>query len=208
MTLGQMSAESKRITLIGGGGHALVVAATAIEAGFAVAGYFDDDRGAVLGARMGVPWLGTLEQAGRGVAVIVAVGDLKRRRSLIDRLGSVDVVSVCAPRSCAAGARVGRGVLVAAGAVVQAFVEVGDHAIINTGAIVEHECRIGANAHVAPGAVLGGRVRVGADTLVGLGSRVLPGVQIGAGCVIGAGSVVLRDVADGEKVAGVPARAL
>jgi UDP-2-acetamido-3-amino-2,3-dideoxy-glucuronate N-acetyltransferase len=43
---------------------------------------------------------------------------------------------------------------------------------------------------------------------IGSGAIVLGGVRIGAGALIGAGAVVTHDVASGEVVAGVPARAL
>lgn len=43
---------------------------------------------------------------------------------------------------------------------------------------------------------------------IGSGAIVLAGVRIGAGALVGAGAVVTRDVAPGETVAGVPARAL
>ena len=42
---------------------------------------------------------------------------------------------------------------------------------------------------------------------LGSGAIVLGGVRIGAGALIGAGAVVARDIAPGETVAGVPARA-
>ena len=50
------------------------------------------------------------------------------------------------------------------------------------------------------------RVRRGAS--LGSGSVILGGVTIGEKAMIGAGAVVTRDVAAGEVVAGVPARAL
>lgn len=42
---------------------------------------------------------------------------------------------------------------------------------------------------------------------LGSGSVVLGGIRIGAGALVGAGAVVTHDVAPGEVVAGVPARA-
>ena len=43
---------------------------------------------------------------------------------------------------------------------------------------------------------------------IGSGAVIMGGVRIGEGALIGAGAVVTRDVAPGETVAGVPARAL
>ena len=42
---------------------------------------------------------------------------------------------------------------------------------------------------------------------LGSGVVIMGGVRVGAGAMVGAGAVVTRDVAPGERVAGVPARA-
>jgi acetyltransferase-like isoleucine patch superfamily enzyme len=49
---------------------------------------------------------------------------------------------------------------------------------------------------------------VGDRVSLGSGAIILGGLRIGDDAVIGAGAVVTRDVARGETVAGVPARAL
>ena len=46
----------------------------------------------------------------------------------------------------------------------------------------------------------------GGNTHIGQNSIVTKGVSIGRGCIIGAQSFVNTDVADGQKVAGSPAR--
>jgi UDP-2-acetamido-3-amino-2,3-dideoxy-glucuronate N-acetyltransferase len=50
-------------------------------------------------------------------------------------------------------------------------------------------------------------VRVGDGATIGSGAILMGGVTVGAGALVGAGAVVTRDVAPGEVVAGVPARA-
>lgn len=98
------------------------------------------------------------------------------------------------------------GVMVSAGAIINAFANIGKGVIINTGAIIEHECSIGDFAHIAPSAVLCGNVTVGKNSFVGAGSVIKQGITIGDNVIIGAGSVVVKDVADGKKIMGNPAK--
>lgn len=207
--LGVMAHEiPTHIILIGGGGHALVVAEAAQAAHLGVAGFVDDTADPLL-ARLGVARhlgpLGALR--GFSHAVILCVGDIAARRRLAaSGLRLSPAATVVHPAAWVSpSATLGGGVFVGPGAVVHTRARIGDHAIINSGAIVEHECVVGAHAHIAPGAALGGNVSVGPGVLVGLGARVLPGVAIGDGAVVGAGAVVVRDVAEGRRVRGVPA---
>ncbi|MCE2924931.1 MAG: acetyltransferase [Phycisphaeraceae bacterium] len=211
------------VVLIGGGGHATVIAEAARLAGQVVVGFLDDNPAAPISAILidlphpfpNPPHLGPLDHLAAigSSAWIVALGDLKARRVILQTMAGLAGVrpqagSVIHPSAFVSpSASIGPGVFIGPGAIVHARAKVAPHATVNTGAIIEHDCVLDENAHLAPGAILGGGVHVGRDTLIGLGSRVLPGVQIGAGCTVGAGSVVLEDVPSNAKVVGVPARA-
>ncbi|MFM9957910.1 MAG: acetyltransferase [Phycisphaerales bacterium] len=197
------------LTLIGGGGHALVVAEAAFDSGWTLTGFYDDDGAALLGSL--AAHLGPVAEASglraSGAAVMLCVGDLAARARLLRELDGLNWARVRHPSAMISRrADIGAGVYFGARCVVNIRATIADHAIINTGAIVEHECSIGDNAHIAPGVVLCGRVTVGANALIGAGARVIPGVRIGSNCKVGAGAVVVRDVPDGVTVVGVPGR--
>jgi len=201
------------ITLIGAGGHALVVAEAAAMGGFTLAGAFDDNPQATAIARLNLKHLGLLNAfnpASPPAAAILTLGDLAHRRRILDLLGSALTPSAARiPHPSATihpSARIDRGVYIGPRAVVHSFAIIGPHAIINTGAIIEHECDIGENTHIAPGAILGGRVRIGPNTLVGLGARILPNLTIGQNCTIAAGAVVTRNIPDNTTALGIPAK--
>jgi acetyltransferase EpsM len=217
------------LILIGGGGHALVIAEAAAMSGRPIRGFFDDDPDAALGSVDGIlpaagappvevnrlgplSALGTLDEFGR-CEIILAIGDIRARRRLIETLSQagiargVKVATIIHPRAIISpSAIIEQGVFVGPGAVIHTRARIGAHAIINSGAIVEHECVIGDNAHVAPGAAMGGRVTVGDDVLVGIGSRILPNLEVGRGSTIGAGAVVVRRIGGLQTVIGFPIR--
>lgn len=204
-----------RIVILGGGGHALVVAEAARLAGVPIAGFFDDDPDAPAGSADGsIPHLGVLDmrRLPLGCRWILGIGNIDFRKKLLaacpPELRERAVTLVHPAAIISPSARLGRGVWVGPGAIVHTRAQIGEHAIINSGAIVEHDAKVGFNAHIAPRAVLGGRVEVLSHTLVGIGASVLPSIRIGTGCLVGAGSAVIRHVDDGERVVGVPARVM
>ena len=139
----------------------------------------------------------------------VGVGNNRIRRKIIERFGKANLVNcIHASSHIATIAKIGKGVLVAAGAIVNPLAVIGDGVICNTGSIIEHECQIGDFSHIAPGAVLAGNVHVGAGTFIGANAVIKEGVRIGNNVVVGAGSVVLRDITDGEVVVGNPAKSI
>lgn len=204
--------------IIGAGGHARVLLDALQERGLPVYGLTDIDpllRGQpvlnvpVIGDDSVIslyPLLTTLLVNGIGSIDSTAI-----RRAVFERFKrpGFSFLTVAHPSAVISShATFGEGVQVMAGAVVQPGVRLGDNTIVNTRASVDHDCVIGAHCHIAPGATLSGAVQVGDGTHIGTGAVIKQGVKIGAGCLVAAGAVVIHNLEDGERVCGVPSRAL
>lgn len=202
--------------VIGNGGHAkVVVSALRMDPAVEVLGLLGPARSGTFG---GLPLLGEDSDLAavhaRGVvAAFIAVGDNDRRRRLFceaEKIG-FELPNAVHPRATVdATVRLGRGLAIMAGAVINTDCVIGDNSIINTGATVDHDCHIAHSVHVGPGVHLSGYVSVGAGTLIGIGAIVGRGrpLRIGESATVGSGAVVVRDVASGSTVVGVPARKL
>jgi acetyltransferase-like isoleucine patch superfamily enzyme len=90
-----------------------------------------------------------------------------------------------------AGVRIGDGTRIATGCTIYAF----DHGMAAGTPIREQPVRSRG-------------ITIGADVWIGANVNITDGVTIGEGAVVGMGAVVTRDVAPGDIVAGVPARAI
>jgi UDP-2-acetamido-3-amino-2,3-dideoxy-glucuronate N-acetyltransferase len=110
--------------------------------------------------------------------------------------------------------RIGPFVEIQRGAVVGADCKIQSHTFICDGVTIEDEVFVGHGVMFVndkrPRAageweLLPTVVERGAS--IGSGAVILGGLRIGSGALVGAGAVVTRDVARGEVVAGVPARA-
>ena len=200
--------------LVGGGGHALVLAETLLRNGRTLLGF--TDQGPREPLLPGVPWLGddaVIEARDPHRCLLVnglgSVGDTRPRRALFERFVARGYrfarvshpSAVCATR----GVVLGRGSQLLAGAVVAPGTTLGDNVLLNSRAVLEHGCRVGAHSHIASGAVVCGDCLLHEAVHVGAGAVILQGIEIGSGAVIAAGSAVTRDVEPLTLVAGVPA---
>lgn len=213
-------AEVIPIVGVGAGGHARCV----IDALRSVLGahrpieLFDDDEGRHGSVVLGLPVVGALTPlrlaaaVAAGHAAFVGVGgagDTRPRRALYDYLvaAGFDVPSVVHRSAIVSpSATIERSAQVLAGAVVNAQAQVGANALVNAGVVIGHDVVVGRHTHVASGAVVGGGATIGEGAHIGSGATILEGRTVGMGALVGSGAVVTRDVPEGVRVVGVPAR--
>lgn len=206
------------IVIVGAGGHAQVMADCILrrqecDASVSLLG-FVDDRASMRGEMLlGFPVLGSLSDLAMipHDGVVVAIGDNQTRARIFAQLQKhgETLVNIIHPASTIApDVRLGVGVMVCAGVVVNCGSQIGDNVILNTGSTVDHHNQIGPHVHIAPGVHLAGNVHLNTGVFIGIGASVIPSRVVGDWAIVGAGAVVTTDVAAWTTNVGVPARTI
>jgi UDP-perosamine 4-acetyltransferase len=202
------------VILLGAGGHAKVVIeilqANGETVDYCVSGTLGPDTCAGVSVLEGDEHLPLLRQRGYCRA-FVAIGSNASRQRMADVVRRVgfQLINAISPHAVISpSVRLGGGIAVMAGAVINAASVIDDLVIINTGATIDHDCHIGSGAHIGPQCALAGKVTVGEGTFLGTGAKAIPGIQIGRRGTVGAGAVVIRNIPDGAVAVGVPARVI
>jgi sugar O-acyltransferase (sialic acid O-acetyltransferase NeuD family) len=208
------------LLILGAGGHAKVVAETALASCVASSVAFLDNR--LTGYDncqlvLGWPLIGPLSLALQADiishfdAAVVAIGHASTRLHWIRQLqlAGYNLPALRHPTAWVSpSAQLGLASVVFAQVAVQAQVSIGTGAILNTGSSVDHDAQLADGVHICPGSRLAGEVEVGARSWIGIGASVIQQVRIGSDVTVGAGAAVVRDLPDGVTAAGVPARIL
>jgi UDP-perosamine 4-acetyltransferase len=211
----QMAAESGYMHIIlGGGGHARVVAELLRKIGAKIEGYTDPSSASSLG--YDIDYLGgddvLKDYSQSEVRLVLGVGSSRSNQARARLFGEMKeegftFSSIVHPSAVfASDVSMDEGVQLMAGSVVQSRTSLARNAIVNTNAAVDHDCRIGPNVHVAPGSTISGGVVLEEAVHVGAGASIIQGVCVGTGSTIGAGAVVINDVPPNTTVVGVPAQ--
>lgn len=203
---------TRGVIVIGAGGHAKVCIELLRDSRFHVA--FCVGGPDSVAECLGVPVLIGDEHLARLRSegfeeIFVAIGSNSLRERLgmqVAALGFRLVNAVSSRATVSPSARIGQGVAIMAGAVINADSRIGDLCIINTLASVDHDGDLATAVHVAPHVALAGNVSIGARTFLGVGCKVIPEIEIGADSFAAAGSVITQAVAAHSRIAGVPAQ--
>lgn len=198
---------SRKLVIIGAGGHGKVIADMALKNGYQDISFIDDNA---TGKCMGFPIIGNsqlLEKLDKlKNDFIIAIGNNHIRKRIADS-HEVNWIKLIHPSAqIAYGVEIAEGTVVMSGAVINSDTIIGRHCIINSCAVIEHDNNLGNYVHISPNAALGGTVTIHDLTHVGIGSTVKNNVTIGSEITVGAGAVVVKDLLECGTYVGVPAR--
>jgi acetyltransferase EpsM len=204
----------QKLWVYGAGGHARVMYEVINASGvYDIIGFIDDDE-----TRTGEIYLGfelitniqkfVVRNKKENVRnMFIAIGDNTMRERVANQMVSYQFpVVIHSSAVVSKDAKIGSGTVIMPGAIIEPQVNIGEHSIVNTGAIIGHSSNIGDFCHIAGNSIISGEVTVGKASFVAIGSCVTPQITIGNHCIIGAGSVITRDVPNGAKMFGNPAR--
>ncbi|PMQ01791.1 MAG: transferase [Dictyoglomus sp. NZ13-RE01] len=200
---------SKKVVIIGAGGHAKVVASTLLICGYNVIGFLDDDEKKIGTKLLDIPVIGNIEllKEGNFDFSIIAIGDNSIRRKIYYLYKEyTNFVSIIHPFSYVhSSVEIGEGSVIFAGVVIQPDVRIGNNVIVNTSVSIDHDCVIGDFVHLAPGVHLAGGVIVEEGAFLGIGSSVIQYRKVGKWSILGAGGCVIKDIPEFTIAVGVPA---
>jgi sugar O-acyltransferase (sialic acid O-acetyltransferase NeuD family) len=204
-----------RIAIIGAAELGKLIAAHAPgEMDVTVIGYYDDNNSA--GYFNDLPILGKTDailkdfHSGLFDSIMIGIGynHMNARAKLFEQFkGIIPFANIIhsssyVDKSC----KLGEGIFILPGVVLDYEVEIGDNVLLNTGTIVAHHSKIGTHSFIAPGVKIAGLVRVGSKCFIGIGSNLKDSIEIGDFSIIGAGSLVLKNIENNSVYMGAPAK--
>jgi len=200
--------SNRRLLIIGAGGHGRVVYDVAKQTtNYQEIAFLDDAFDGSFEAGI-IDKASNFPQYLDSSDFFVAIGAGKIRKSYVSQLleAKANLISIRHPSSALSkSVKIGRGVVVMAGVVVNCNAKIDDGVILNTCSSIDHDCAIGAYSHIAVGARLCGTVHIGEGCFIGANSTIVNNVSICDYCIIGAGGVVVKDIQEPGVYYGVPA---
>lgn len=209
-----MKTKTKKLILVGGGGHCKSVIDVAESAGYEIIGILDVSS--ELGKRvLNYNVIGVDEDMVKyvnDVLFIVTVGHIKnaalriRLHKMIHNVGGKLATIIASTAYVSKYAKIGDGTVVMHNAFVNADATIGEGCIINTFANIEHDAVIGNFCHISTGAMVNGDCKVGNETFLGSQTVLSNNVKITEGSILSAASFARKDLKVKGIYSGNPAK--
>ena len=201
----------KRLSIIGGGGHAKEVLEVAELNNYEIYGIFAKESRFIK-----YPHLGDIDEIIKYKSefdfIHIAIGAANNNGLLI-RKGIIEFLkkegysfaTLISPNAkISERAKIGKGVYIAHFSLVSSDAIIGDYTILNYYSVIAHDSIVGENTVISPKSFIGGNTTIKNNVLIGAGSLIMQGLTIGNNSLIGMGSVVREDIDDNCLAYGNP----
>lgn len=203
----------KNIIIFGASGHAVSTASVAIDAGFTVIAFVEDNPKQQYLTGIDVIDVNDLNPQWSNGRIAIAIGHNFSRERIVNylesRFGALNFPTLIHPSAIVGrSAKIGIGTIVMPGAIIGSNVTIQSFCIINTHASIDHDSCMADYASLAPGVCTGGSVQIGCRTALSIRSTIIHHVRIGHDVVIGGVSYVNKDIPPLCVAYGIPAQVI
>lgn len=207
-----------QLIIIGARGFGRIVYNIALDcihngADFQIKGFLDDNFSALDGFDGYPKILSSVEQyeIQKNDVFICALGEAvpkKKYTEIILNKGG-RFISLVSPKACIqTNVKIGVGCIIGSMATVACDSSIGDYVTILGYADIGHDVTVGTWSHIGAYVFLGGFVNVGECVMLQTAAKIIPNKKVEDNAYVGVGSVVLKNVRQGTKVIGYPAKVL
>ena len=199
---------SKRLLIVGCGGHAKVVTDIAYDLGFKKIIYQDVDlkKKQFMGKNVFHEDFSDFDDY-----FFVALGDNFLREKVTNKFQQSNPHAVAAtlihPSSyISENCNVGKGSVIMPLCVINSSSQIGKGVIINTRSSIDHDNNLQDFSSIAPGVTTGGMVRIGNRSAISIGAVIKHGIIVGSDSIVGASSYVNKNFSSKKIIYGSPAK--
>ena len=203
--------KDSKLLILGAGAFAEDIADIAQECGFEVIGFVESQNRQRCQDRLfekPIFWIDQIACWHDRCFVVCALGTTFRHHFIAQvRAMHFTFIKLIHPSAhVSSRCRIEDGSVISAGVVIAAGAQIGKHVLVNRGSLIGHHAEIGDFVTLGPGTNLGGNSRIGHRVYLGMGSIIRNNCRVGKKSVVAAGSVVVKDVPEQVQVMGVPAK--
>lgn len=143
---------SKRILIVGAGGHGRVVAEVAQDCGYDEIAFLDDNSNLAIGKISDIK-----NFKDKYTDVFVGIGNNKVREKLLMEIKTLgfNIPALIHPSAyISRSSKIGNGTIIEPKAIINANSIIGEGCIVSVGSIVDHDVTIGKCCHINSGAIV------------------------------------------------------
>ena len=159
---------------------------------------------------MGVPVIKDSEFNAENYKVVVAIGDPKKRKKVIEKLPpETEFITIIHPNVVISDwVEIGEGSIITSGTILTCNIKIGKHTHLNLHTTIGHDCIIGDYFTTSPGTNISGNCEFGDCVYFGTNSSIRQGIKICDNVTIGMGGIVVKNINEEGVYIGNPVKKL